>query len=130
MRFYYSSKREQYYDKAMRLYFEEGMRVTQICRILPVSRRAVYDWIAIFAEENPQVASMKGVKQVKKVSKPSPESQAEELPKTVMELQAELKKLRAQLKKAEIKAEAYDELINVAEAKFNIPIRNKAGAKQ
>ena len=130
MRFYYSSKREQYYDKAMRLYFEEGMRVTQICRILPVSRRAVYDWIAIFAEENPQVASMKGVKQVKKVSKPSPESQAEELPKTVMELQAELKRLRAQLKKAEIKAEAYDELINVAEAKFNIPIRKKAGAKQ
>ena len=130
MRFYYSSKREQYYDKAMRLYFEEGMRVTQICRILPVSRRAVYDWIAIFAEENPQVASMKGVKQVKKVSKPSPESQAEELPKTVLELQAELKKLRAQLKKAEIKAEAYDELINVAEAKFNIPIRKKAGAKQ
>ena len=130
MRFYYSSKREQYYDKAMHLYFEEGMRVTQICRILPVSRRAVYDWIAIFAEENPQVASMKGVKQVKKVSKPSPESQAEELPKTVMELQAELKRLRAQLKKAEIKAEAYDELINVAEAKFNIPIRKKAGAKQ
>lgn len=25
MRFYYSSKREQYYDKAMQLYFEEGM---------------------------------------------------------------------------------------------------------
>ena len=32
--------------------------------------------------------------------------------------------------KAEIKAEAYDELINVAEAKFRIPIRKKAGAKQ
>ena len=28
---------------------------------------------------------------------------------------------------AEIKAEAYDELINVAEAKFNIQIRKKAG---
>ena len=49
---------------------------------------------------------------------------------SVLELQAELKRLRAQLKKAEIKAEAYDELINVAEAKFNIPIRKKAGAKQ
>ena len=76
------------------------------------------------------MSSMKGVKKVKKDSKPSPEAQAEELPKTVMELQAELKKLRAQLTKAEIKAEAYDELINVAEAKFNIPIRKKAGAKQ
>ena len=126
----YSSKRDLYYEKAMKLYFEEGMCGTHICKVLPISRAILYKWIAIFAEQNPQMASMKGVKKVKKVSKPSPEAQAEELPKTVMELQAELKRLRAQLKKAEIKAEAYDELINVAEAKFNIPIRKKAGAKQ
>ena len=125
-----SRKREKYFDKAMQLYFEEGMCGTHICKVLPISRRALYDWIAIFAEQNPQIASMRGVKKVKKVSKPSPESQTEELPKTVLELQAELRKLRAQLTKAEIKAEAYDELINVAEAKFNIPIRKKAGAKQ
>ena len=130
MRFNYSQKRDLYYEKAMKLYFEEGMCGTHICKVLPISRTILYKWIAIFAEQNPQMASMKGVKKVKKVSKPSPEAQAEELPKTVMELQAELKKLRAQLTKAEIKAEAYDELINVAEAKFNIPIRKKAGAKQ
>ena len=81
-------------------------------------------------EQNPQVASMKRVKEAKNAPKPSPEVQEEELPKTVLELQSELKKLRAQLTKAEIKAEAYDELINVAEAKFNIQIRKKAGAKQ
>ena len=52
-----------------------------------------------------------------------------ELSKVIQELQAELKELRAQLTKAEIKAEAYEELINVAEAKFKIPIRKKAGAK-
>ena len=126
----FSNKRDLYYEKAMKLYFEEGMCGTHICKVLPISRAILYKWIAIFAEQNPQMASMKGVKKVKKVSKPSPEAQAEELPKTVMELQAELKRLRAQLKKAEIKAEAYDELINVAEAKFNIPIRKKAGAKQ
>jgi len=60
----------------------------------------------------------------------SPEAPTGDLPKDVQELQAELKRLRAQLIKAEIKAEAYDELINVAEAKFNIQIRKKAGAKQ
>ena len=38
--------------------------------------------------------------------------------------------MEEQLLKAEIKAEAYDEMINVAEAKFKIPIRKKAGAKQ
>jgi hypothetical protein len=38
--------------------------------------------------------------------------------------------LREQLEKAEIKAEAYEELIKVAESKFKISIRKKAGAKQ
>ena len=38
--------------------------------------------------------------------------------------------LEAQLRQAEIKAEFYDEMINVAEAKFKVPIRKKAGAKQ
>lgn len=52
------------------------------------------------------------------------------LPQDVLALQAELKKLRAELLNAEIKAEAYDELINVAESKFGIQIRKKAGAKQ
>ena len=36
----------------------------------------------------------------------------------------------AQLGQTEIKAELYDEMINVAEAKFKIPIRKKACAKQ
>ena len=66
----------------------------------------------------------------KRLGKLFPEIESEKLPTDVQELQAELKRLRAQLTKAEIKAEAYDELINVAEAKFNIQIRKKAGAKQ
>ena len=48
----------------------------------------------------------------------------------VAKLQERVKELEAQLLRAEIKAEAYDEMINVAEAKFRIPIRKKAGAKQ
>ena len=87
-------------------------------------------WIANFVVENPQVASMKRAKPVRTAPVQTPEVQSEDLPTDVQELQAELKKLRAQLTKAEIKAEAYDELINVAEAKFNIQIRKKAGAKQ
>lgn len=114
----------------MRLYFEEGMCGAHICKVLPISRAILYKWIAIFVEENPQVASMKRVKAVNNASAQSPEIQQEDLLRDVQELQAELKKLRAQLNKAEIKAEAYDELINVAEAKFNIQIRKKAGAKR
>ena len=73
---------------------------------------------------------MKRAKPSRTVPVQAPEVQSEKLPTDVQELQAELKRLRAQLTKAEIKAEAYDELINVAEAKFNIQIRKKAGAKQ
>lgn len=130
MRFNYSKKSDLYFEKAMKMYFEKGMCGTHICKILPISRTILYRWIAIFAEQNPQVASMKRVKEARKSTKPSTEVREGELPKTVLELQSELKKLRAQLDKAEVKAEAYDELINVAEAKFNIQIRKKAGAKQ
>ena len=48
----------------------------------------------------------------------------------IVELKKRVKELEKQLLEAEIKAEAYDELINVAEAKFRIPIRKKTGAKQ
>jgi transposase len=114
----------------MKLYFEKGMRGTNICKVLPISRSLLYRWIAIFAEENPQVASMKRVKAITKASDLLPENQQEDLPRDIQALQAELKKLRAELLNAEIKAEAYDELINVAESKFGIQIRKKAGAKQ
>ena len=40
---------------------------------------------------------MKRVKEAKNAPKPFPEVQEEELPKTVLELQSELKKLQAQL---------------------------------
>lgn len=53
-----------------------------------------------------------------------------EMPQSVEELQARLKKMEAALRWAELRADAYDEMINVAEAKFNIKIRKKAGAKQ
>ena len=95
-----------------------------------MGEKTISRWIANFVSENPQVASMKRAKLVRTAPVQAPEVQSEKLPADVQELQAELTKLRAQLTKAEIKAEAYDELINVAEAKFNIQIRKKAGAKQ
>lgn len=58
-----------------------------------------------------------------------PESN-EVLPDDVHSLQAKIKELEALLKKESIRADFYDEMINVAEAKFNIPIRKKAGTKQ
>ena len=128
---YQTRKRELYYDRVIELYLQTGFGKKRLSRLIPeVDPSTIRRWIANFVAENPQVASMKRVKAVKKAPAQSLEIQQEDLPRDVQELQAELKKLRAQLTKAEIKAEAYDELINVAEAKFNIQIRKKAGAKQ
>ena len=41
-----------------------------------------------------------------------------------------IKELEAQLLAAEVKAEVYDRMIEIAEARFGIPIRKKTGAKQ
>jgi transposase len=127
---YDTVKKEQYYQEVVEMYKNTGYSSYRLSKHFPLSKHTLQRWIANFVAENPQEAIMKRVKTVRNAPAPSPDVPAEELPKDVQELQAELKELRAQLTKAEIKAEAYDELINVAEAKFNIQIRKKAGAKQ
>ena len=44
-------------------------------------------------------------------------------------LKAEIAHLKKELNNAQIKAELYNEMINVAERHFNIRIRKKSGAK-
>lgn len=56
----------------------------------------------------------------------TPQAQSEE----AENLKKRIKELEAQIRRAEIKAEFYDEMINVAEAKFKIQIRKKSGDKQ
>lgn len=45
-------------------------------------------------------------------------------------LEVQIKELKAQLRAAELKACAYETMVNVAEKKFGIAIRKKHGAKQ
>lgn len=45
------------------------------------------------------------------------------------ELQNEILKLKRQLEEAQIKAEGYDLMIDIAEKQFNIPIRKKPSTK-
>ena len=45
-------------------------------------------------------------------------------------LQAKIKKLERELEEAQIRAEVYDKMIDIAEATFRIPIRKKSGTKQ
>ena len=113
------------------MYVNRGLPATHIAKIIPVHKATIYRWIANFAAVNPQEKPSVMAKKSKKEAPSQTEAPISmALPDDVIALQKEIKELRAQLTKAEIKAEAYDELINVAEAQFGIQIRKKAGAKQ
>lgn len=45
-------------------------------------------------------------------------------------LEQKVRRLEQELKQARLRADFYDEMINVAEKKFQIQIRKKAGAKR
>jgi len=118
-------KRNKYYDEVIRLYTQEGMGCTKISRIIPVGKSTISIWIHNFAEEN----------QVRKVMKHktsiNSETPAAGVESTDIEaLQAEIARLKKELAHESLRADAFNELINVAEKQFNISIRKKAGAKQ
>ena len=103
------------FDYAMELR-DSGMPITQICKKLEISRTTMYKWMTTFARNtNKQPLIM----QETDSNTPMPQ-----------DAQARIAELEAMLRKAELARDAYDEMINVAEAKFNIPIRKKAGAKR
>ena len=121
---YSTEKRKKYYDEVIRLHFENGYGEDTIARFIPVGHTTIGRWIANFVEESGNISVPKVMK------KPQDQASTQELSSDVQALQKRVKELEAQLRQAEIKAEFYDEMINVAEAKFKIPIRKKAGAKQ
>lgn len=97
-----------------------------ISKIIPVSEATVRRWCAKFAPELYYVDFM--VK--KKTLREKHVRDSVSLPSDIEALQAEILRLKSELTKAEIKAEAYDEMINVAESELGISIRKKSGAKQ
>jgi len=95
---------------------DSGMSMRAIARATGLSKSAICRRIANFAIESKE----QDMPQTKTTSKPIAEQDA----------QARIAELEAKLQKAELARDAYNEMINVAEAKFNIPIRKKAGAKR
>ena len=120
----HTEKQLKYFDEVIRLHYEEGYGEDRISQLLPISHTTASRWIAIFAKEKGKIS---GANDMRKPQGTASSSQEKD---EIAKLQARVKELEAQLLHAEIKAEAYDEMINVAEAKFRIPIRKKAGAKQ
>ena len=120
----HTKKQELYFNEVIRLHREYGYGEGRISKILPIGHSTVSRWIAIFvAENNGKTVQMKK-------RKPPTEHITSDTKASIKALQSEIIRLQAQVKQANLRADAYDEMINVAESKFNISIRKKAGAKQ
>lgn len=118
-------KQKLYFEEVIKLHLEKGYGEDRISRILPVGHSTVSRWIGIFAAEN----DVKSVQMRKKKSQKEPSS-SDTQPTDVQSLQSELIRLQSQLKEAQLRADAFDEMINVAETKFKISIRKNVGAKR
>jgi len=120
-----------YYDEVIRLYFEEGLGSLRITHLIPVSRSTILRWIRNFVSENPEYRyQMQKASTPKLVDPAAIERQEKASLEEIKALKEELGRLRVELQKAELRADLYDEMINVAERQFNIPIRKKVGVKR
>ena len=122
---YNCEKRNKYYNEVIRLYTQEGLGRTKISRIIPVGETTISRWIRNFASENQVKVIMK---RRTFIHSGTPIADAENT--EIKDLQAEIARLKKELTHESLRADAFNELINVAEKQFNISIRKKAGAKQ
>lgn len=120
-----SKKRDLYYDRVIHLYYDEGLGNKKISRIFPINPSTVTTWIRNFALDHPEM-----IRKCMKRTPPPVEIKKSEMPDDVQSLKAEISRLKRELADANLRADAFNEMINVAEERFNIPIRKKAGAKQ
>ena len=112
-------RKAEFYDEVIRLHQEEHLRPCIIAEKLSLKKSTVSFWIRTFAEQT-AIENMRRDLQIT----------SDSLPTEVQELQKEVLELRKRLVQEKLRADAYDEMINVAEGKFKIKIRKKVGAKR
>ena len=131
MKYLRTEKQRLYYNKVISLYRDQHMGKTKIAKIIPVSDWTISNWIRKFVAETPQYKSMRMKKaEEKRKRKAIEESLQSVLPNDKQSLRSEVTRLRKALREMSMRADLYDEMINVAEKQFNISIRKKAGTKQ
>lgn len=122
---YLSLKRGEHLEDALYLYKTAGLKKSDISKKLGIPYSTIKHWIDNFSINN--IHSLPDMN-----SKPNPAavSNSSGSPRTTESLEAEIARLQKELQRQSLRADVYEEMINVAEAKFKISIRKKAGAKQ
>ena len=112
-------KMSLYYDQVIDIYKQTGYSAYRIAQIIPLGKNTIRRWIANFVAEN-----------------------GDEIPATIMQskktqsndeleaLKAKVADLEEQLRIEKMRGRLNEKIIEIAEKKYNIPIRKKAGAKQ
>jgi transposase-like protein len=86
-----------------------------------VSINSVYTWVGKFLSQTKELSLQEQTEE--DMANKSKDDQ-------IRELKAQLKQARKEAELEKLRAHAYDTMINLAEEKFNIPIRKKSGTKQ
>lgn len=124
-------KQRQYLSTVLELYWQKGMSSEKISRYLGLGHTTVWRWISIFAGENPQTPpDMSKETPTQPPQSIAAQNATDSKSPEIQALEREIARLQAELERAEIKAELYNRMIDLAEEKFNIPVRKKSGAKQ
>ena len=121
MYIYRTEKCLRYYEKVIETHRRTGYSAYRIAKmkLFPVRQCTMRRWIFNFVSGERRDSPDRVMEMKKRKT-------SEEWREETEALQKRVKDLEARLLQAEIKAEFYDEMINVAEAKFKIPIRKKS----
>ena len=119
---YRTQKMEMYYEKVVEMH-QKGCTPSTISKKINLDPDTIRRWIRNFATENNLVEHAMNNIEVT-------ENQMSEYSDNIKELKEKIRQLEKELKHERLRADVYNELINVAEENFKIQIRKKAGAKQ
>lgn len=125
-----TEKQKLYYNKVLKLHEEKGYSAQLISKLVPVAKQTVYNWLRIAQEEKERETEAMAKKTAPKETPTEETKQAESSPAYPKEAIAEINKWKQQARYQEMRAEAFNKMIDIAESRFNISIRKKSGAKQ
>ena len=115
---------KKYYQQVIEIHQKTGFSPRKIAKLqlVPVSVRQMYHWIAIFEAENGK-GSPRRIMEAKKSKEQEEQEELESLKSRISELEESLRveRLRNRLN---------EKIIDIAEARWHIEIRKKAGTKR
>ena len=122
MKFLHTKKRKKYYAQVIEIYQQTGYGADRIRTYskLPLNPSTIRSWIVNFENENGRIYAQK-----------KPQSSMKKANDVNLEaLQQEILDLKEELRKEKLRNLLNDKIIEIAEKKYRIEIRKKAGAKQ